>query len=106
MADDPAGVPRDEPHVVVKDMALTHADFFRTVQPLLEGEDHALHSGGLTIRQGEARIDIALGPEETRPLGNFRLPRTRVEIRFRHCAPAAIEAFLARFDTRFRRGGG
>ena len=87
-------------------MAITHTDFFRTVRPLLADEDHEIHSRGLTIRRGDACIDIVLGPEETRSLGNFRLPRTRVEIRFGGCHPAVIEAFLARFDTRFRRGGG
>ena len=106
VADAPAGEPRSDDHVVVKDMAITHADFFRTVAPLLADEDHELREDGLTIRRGAARIDIALGHEKTRLLGNFRLPRTRVEIRFSGCEPPAIESFLARFDTRFRRGGG
>jgi len=106
VAEDDAGAPVGVPHVVAKDMAITHADFFRTAQLLLEDEDHELREDGLTIRRGAARIEILLGPEETRSLGNFHLPRTQVEIRFSGCEPAAIEAFLARFDTRFRRGGG
>jgi hypothetical protein len=106
VADDPAGKPRSGRQVFVKDMSITHADFFRTAQPLLVGEDHDLHAGGVTIRRGDACIDIVLGPEETRSIGNFHLPRTRVEIRFVGCKPAAVEVFLARFDTRFRRGGG
>lgn len=106
MADEGAGATRDDTCVVVKDMTITHADFFRTVQPLLEGQDHDLRADGLTIRRGDAHIDIELGPEGARELGNFRLPRTRVEIRFSGCEPAAIAQFLARFDMRFRRGGG
>lgn len=106
MAERDAGAPAGDPYVVTKDMAITHADFFRTAQPLIEGEDHELRESGLTIRRGAARIDIVLGSETTRSLGNFRLPRTPVEIRFTSCEPAAVEAFLDRFDMRFRRGGG
>lgn len=87
-------------------MAITHADFFRMVQPLLAGEDCTIHEDGVSIRRGDASIDIRLGPEGRRRLGNFSLPRTQVEIRLRNCPPDAAAAFLAAFDTRFRRGGG
>lgn len=87
-------------------MSITHADFFRSVHPLLAGEDHEIRDDGVTIRREMARIEIRLGPEGARALGNFRLPRTRVELEFHGCPPAAIADFMARFDTRFRRGGG
>jgi hypothetical protein len=87
-------------------MSITHADFFRSVKLLLADEDHEVRGEGVTIRRGTARIEIRLGPEGTRSLGNFRLPRTRVELEFHGCPPAAIADFMARFDTRFRRGGG
>jgi hypothetical protein len=106
VAERPAGDTRSGRQRIVKDMAITHADFFRSVQPLLAGEDHELRADGLTIRSGEALIEIHLGPERTRALGNFRLPQTQVELRFESCPPAMIEDFLARFDLRFRRGGG
>ena len=87
-------------------MAITHADFFRSVRLLLADEDHEVRDDGVTIHHGAASIEIRLGPEGTRSLGNFRLPRTRVELEFHGCPPAAIAGFMARFDTRFRRGGG
>jgi hypothetical protein len=91
---------------VVKDMAITHADFFRSLQPLLEGEDHQLRVDGVTLRRAGGRISIRLGPERMRALGNFRLPRTRVTLEFRDLPPDEVASFLAQFDTRFRRGGG
>ena len=87
-------------------MAITHADFFRMVQPLLAGEDCTVYEDGVSIRRGDASIDVRLGPEGRRRLGNVSLPRTQVEIRLRDCPPDAAAAFLAAFDTRFRRGGG
>jgi hypothetical protein len=106
VAERPASAPADGVRRVVKDMGITHADFFRSVQPLLEAADHTIHVDGVTLRLDTGTVDIRLGPEGRRSLGNFHLPRTRVELRFQGCAADIIEAFIARFDTRFRRGGG
>ncbi len=106
MAEDAAGESRGDVVRIVKDMGITHAEFFRTVQSLLEGEDAELCEDGVTIRRGPARIDIQLGPEGTRALGRFHLPRTAVELVFRDYPAADAAAFVERFDTRFRRGGG
>jgi len=92
--------------LVTKDMSISHADFFRTVRPLLVAEDHDLRDDGVTIRRGAARIDIHIGPEGTRRLGNFHLPRTLVEIGFYGCRQDEADEFLARFERHFRRGGG
>ena len=106
MAEPDAGESRDGIRRVVKDMGITHADFFRSVRPLLEAVDHALRDDGVTLRLDAGTVEIRLGPEGRRSLGNFHLPRTRVELRFRGCTADSIESFIARFDTRFRRGGG
>jgi hypothetical protein len=100
------GKPGDGTRLIVKDMGITHADFFRSVQPLLETADHTVHVDGVTIQLEPGCVEIRLGPEGRRSLGNFHLPRTRIELRFQSCAPQAIDAFIASFDTRFRRGGG
>ena len=94
------------PTRVVKDMAITHADFFRTLRPLLQGVQHELTGDGARIRLGSGRVEIRLGSQGHRALGNFRLPRTLVELNFDDCPRHAIEEFIAGFDRRFRRGGG
>jgi len=91
---------------IVKDMGITHAEFFRTVRSLLEGEDAVVRDDGVTWRRGAATIEIRLGPEGARKLGRFQLPRTEVELLFHDCAAAGVTSFVARFDTCFRRGGG
>jgi len=87
-------------------MGITHADFFRSIRPLLNGATHSVRADGVTVALGAGSVEIRLGPEGRRALGNFQLPRTEVEFRFRGSTPGEIEAFIADFDTRFRRGGG
>lgn len=106
VAEPDAGESRDGIRRVVKDMGITHADFFRSIRPLLEAADHTLRDDGVTLRLDGGIVEIRLGPESRRSLGNFHLPRTRVDLRFQNCAADSIEAFIARFDTRFHRGGG
>lgn len=106
VAEGKAGDAGDTTRRVVKDMSISHAEFFRTVQPLLEGETHEIREDGVVLRRGAASIEIRLGPEGRRGLGNFGLPRTMVEIVFDGVSQGEGDRFLARFDTRFRRGGG
>jgi hypothetical protein len=106
VAEDDAAGTRPAPARVVKDMTITHAEFFRTLQPLLPAGRHESSAEGATIQLDDGRVEIRLGPEGARPLGNFRLPRTLVELRFEGCSPDTVAEFIARFDLRFRRGGG
>jgi len=87
-------------------MAITHADFFRTLRPLLQDLPHELTADGAQIELGGGRVEIRLGAQGHRALGNFRLPRTLVELRFDGCPQHVIDDFIAGFDRRFRRGGG
>ena len=106
VAEEKAGDSRDTSRRVVKDMSISHAEFFRTVRPLLEGETCELREDGVILRRGGASIEIRLGPEGRRRLGQFGLPRTVVEIVFDGVTGNEADRFLAGFDTRFRRGGG
>jgi hypothetical protein len=98
--------PGDDLRRIVKDMGIAHADFFRSIRPLLEGTAHDVRDDGVSLSLGAGSVEIRLGPEGKRSLGNFHLPRTEVELLFRGCAPETVAAFIADFDTRFRRGGG
>lgn len=91
---------------VVKDMSITHAEFFRTLRRLLAARQHELQPDGASVVLGDGRVEIHLGPQGTRELGNVRLPRTFVELQFTGCTPDAVDAFVGDFDRCFRRGGG
>ncbi len=91
---------------VTKDMALSHADFFRVLPKLLDGRSYEIDGRTVRIAVGPGRIEIRLSPEGGRAMGALRLPRTQVELRFRGCPSPAVQSFLAEFDLRYRRGGG
>jgi len=106
VAEGPGDNPGSAVVVITKDMGISHADFFRIIPLVLKGERYHLDATGVDIARQNARIQIQLGAESARRLGSFALPRTRVELRFDGCSDEAIQAFVANFDTRFRRGGG
>jgi len=106
VADEASTGERPLPRQVVKDMAITHADFFRTLRPLLQDVPHEVTDDRAVIELGGGRVEIRLGAQGHRALGNFRLPRTLVELHFADCPQHVIDEFIADFDRRFRRGGG
>ncbi len=91
---------------VTKDMALSHADFFRILPGLLDGEAYEIDGNKVRVARGPGQIEIRLSPEGHRQMAALRLPRTQIELRFRSCSLQAVETFLADFDLRYRRGGG
>ena len=105
-ADRPVTVDKQDEYRVVKDMTISHREFFRIVQRLLEGERHELRADGVTLLRDAGSIAINLPPESFRSMGAIRLPRTGVELVFRGCSSEEVGAFLVSFDNRFRRGGG
>ena len=54
----------------------------------------------------ERRWSLRLLDPRERRLGSLRLPIVDVELTFEGYASAEIDAFMARFHARFRRGGG
>ncbi|HYH21942.1 MAG TPA: hypothetical protein VD995_25325 [Azospirillum sp.] len=92
--------------LVDKDMALTRADFARLLPEAAHGlpwraEDGVYHIGGV-----EAGVEIRLEPLPDRRIALIALPRLRVTLAFRGWSAEERSAFLDRFDTAFRRGGG
>ena len=93
---------------VVKDMALTEADFQRLLPKALAGWDYRL-DGATGVQAGDAErgVAITLSPLPARTLGGLLvLQRSRVEITFRGLTDAERAAFLKQFDQAFQRGGG
>jgi hypothetical protein len=87
-------------------MGVTHADFFRTLPALLDG--YRWHREGDTVhaeRNGR-RLTIRIGPQRERRIALLAIPVTDVAIEFNQWPPAAVDAFMAHYEVRFRRGGG
>ncbi len=98
--------PKDITRRVVKDMSLSHADFFRVLPGIVNAAAYDTHGNVVRIHKGRSSIEIRLSAEHSRRLSALRLPSTRVELLFHNCTDETVAEFLANFDLRFRRGGG
>ncbi|WP_431862181.1 hypothetical protein [Azospirillum sp.] len=88
---------------VVKEMALTRAEFLRLL-PGAAGEAPVREGDGV-FRVGGA-VEIALDPQPPRRLGLFTIPVMRVTLRFHGGTDEDAQAFVRRFDRAFQKGGG
>lgn len=95
------------PDRVEKVMALTLADFHRSLATLAPGI--ALRDGqtGIEIDVGGTSVSITFEEQQDATLGGLlALPRARVTLTLDGLDEAARTAFLIRFDRAFQRGGG
>ena len=95
---------------VVKDMAVTHAEFARGIGRLVpargNGRDPATGSPVMQIPWSGGVVEVNLEPETTRRLGMMSIPRTRVVLTFTGLSREERDDFIQQFDRRFQRGGG
>jgi hypothetical protein len=88
------------------EMTTTRADFVRLL-PAAVGHMEFMDCGDAFTHQAAGRgwrIGFAAMPELR--IGLIRLERHRVDFSFSGYSEAEIDAFLARFELHFRRGGG
>ncbi|MFQ5763841.1 MAG: MoaD/ThiS family protein [Rhodospirillales bacterium] len=92
--------------VIEKEMALTHADFFRTLPRALGTAKFRKSATGAVLADGKKRLAILLGPEGKRRIAGLTIPATRVTLTFEGYAETEADAALRRFDRSFQKGGG
>jgi hypothetical protein len=90
----------------VWDMAITRDEFARSLAVML-GE-FPVAADGNRFAGGNARCgwEFQLTPLSPRRIALLELPQTGVRLRIWGVTPEQAEAFVARFDLYFRRGGG
>jgi hypothetical protein len=95
---------------VVKDMAVTHAEFARGIARLLParatGRDSPPDNPLLQFPWSGGMVEVHLGPEAVRRLGMMAIPTTRVVLVFKGLNADERREFIRQFDLRFQRGGG
>ncbi len=92
--------------IIKKEMALTHADFFRTLPQALGSSDYKKTGAKVSLNGGPKRLEISLGPERTRQIANLSIPVIDVTLEFTGYAKAERDAALKLFDRMFQKGGG
>ena len=92
--------------VVEKEMGLTHADFFRTIQRALGSRDFKKTDTGVVLTNGDRRLKITLGRERIRKIACMKIPACDVRLEFSAYSEAEREAALGLFNRMFQKGGG
>ena len=92
--------------VVTKEMAVTHADFFRTLPKALGSETFKKTDHGVVLGAGKKVLAVSLGPERVRQVAGLKVPATDVTLSFSGYERTEIAAALRRFEQMFQKGGG
>ena len=95
-----------ESTVIEKEMAVTHADFFRSLPNALQGEQCLIEGVSVRISSASGTWTIELGPEGRREIALLSLPRTQVKLIFEDYTKRDRELALERFNSAFQRAGG
>ena len=91
----------------MRDMGLSHREFFISFKPLRQEWQCQIGDNGVRIDYEGGQVDIVLGEEGRRRFAaSLSLPRTEVTFEFRCLSAAQQRAFMLRFDLAYRRGGG
>ncbi len=92
---------------IVKDMALTRAEFLRGLEVAMQGLDYRVDGAVVTAGSAERGITITINPLPPRRLsGLLSLPRAEVRISFHGYDEPEQAVFLGSFERAFQRGGG
>ena len=87
-------------------LGITHGEFMRLLPRALDGAVFAERGDTIVISDGVRLLTIHLGPESERRIALMRIATTAVTLTFDGYDQAEIDAFLARFDRAYQRGGG
>ena len=91
---------------LTREMSITHREFFRLLPRAVGNAPISRQNGRVIVDANEGRVAIFLAAETLRKLAMLELPVTEITLEFTGFTDAAREAFLARFDLAFQKGGG
>ena len=92
--------------VITKEMAITHAEFFRLLPNALDALPFKKTGNRVVVEEKGRRLDIGLGPERTRQIAGLKVPATDVTLSFTGYDKTAIAAALRLFERAYQKGGG
>jgi len=92
--------------IITKEMALTHADFFRSIGNAFDDGGYRREDTKIIAEDDGRRLEISLGPEGTRRIGLLSVPATPVTLTFTGYTTGQRAETMARFDRAFQRAGG
>ena len=90
----------------VREMAITHQDFFRLLPKAIVGRDYQREGTKVLIEDGDKRVVISLSEESTRKIASLVLPLTCVTVQIEGFSESEQKTFLDRFYLAYQKGGG
>jgi hypothetical protein len=92
--------------VIVKEMGLTHQEFFRTIASALGTDQFERGVAQVLLTTGDLILNIELSKESERRIAQMVIPRTVVTLTFKNYTQTQTDVAIKRFDMVFKRGGG
>jgi len=93
--------------VITKEMAVTHADFFRTLPQALDGAPFKKTGNRVVVEEKKGkRLEISLAAERTRQIAGLKVPATDVSLAFTGYDRTEVAKALRLFERSFHKGGG
>jgi len=89
-----------------REMGFSHSEFIRLLPRALDTLPWQRQGLRIVITVGAGEVVIELGEQRIRQIALLSLPLIPVTISWRGLADGAFAAFLERFDSYYRRGGG
>ncbi len=90
----------------VRDMGITHDDFFRLLAKALAQYPYQISMPDIYVELPAGTLTICLGDESVRKIAALSLPMTQIAFTFEGVTDQTIELFFKRFDLSYHRGGG
>jgi hypothetical protein len=96
-----------QPIIVVKEMGITHADFYGSLPGLLNDIPYQQNEDTIAFKFYDKDMEIQLEPEGVREVTrSMRLPVTLVNLRFFDFSKEEVAGFIKLFNLKFMKGGG
>ena len=92
--------------VRTREMGMTHRDFFRTFPAVARDVAWRSEGDSVVLEEAPRRLVVRLGAEDQRRIAGLTLPTVNLRFEFEGYDEPGADAFMARFDLAFRRGGG
>jgi len=89
-----------------REMGITHAELFRLLPRLLQGQVWDGETGLIHVANGSRQLYIRYQPEGERRIASLRLPVTQMTFDFDGYGNDEAAAFMQHFDKTYQRGGG
>ncbi len=90
----------------MREMAVTHADFYRILPRALQGYDYTSANHEVVATVAAGRVVISLGEELVRRIALVAIPYCEVRFDYQDLDDTDYLKFREQFELYFRRGGG